>query len=145
MDSQRQNLREDLFPVAHIEKMVHTFYARVREDAELGPIFERRVEDWPVHLGRMVLFWRAVLRSEPTFTASMRGAPPVLHWQMEELRSHHFERWLVLFGSVADGVYTPEAASRVKAAAARIARVLSRHVEPDAPPGTPTPPAGSMR
>ena len=33
-----------------IHRLVHRFYARVRQDDTLGPIFEARVTDWDAHL-----------------------------------------------------------------------------------------------
>src|SRR3546814_3747930 len=45
---------------AMIEDLVHRFYARVREDALLGPVFEERVADWGSHLQRMCSFWSSV-------------------------------------------------------------------------------------
>lgn len=122
--------KRDRFAVEQIERMVHEFYGRVRTDPVLGPIFERRIQDWPHHLDRMVGFWRAVLRSEPTFTASERGAPPLLHRQIEELELAQFGRWLELFGDVVAGIFGPDEASEVNAAAQRIAVALSRHIEP---------------
>jgi hemoglobin len=134
-----EDTREELFPVRQIEQMVEEFYARVQKDPELGPIFDKRIDDWPVHLGRMVRFWRAVLRSEPGFTPSPRGAPPVLHRRIDELRRDHFQRWLGLFGEVVDEIYAPRARAYVKEAAARIAMALSRHLPPDAEPGAHSP------
>lgn len=128
MAESRGNSPDELFPVPQIERMVEQFYARIRQDEELGPIFAKRIDDWPTHLGRMVQFWRAVLRSEPTFRPSPRGGPPVLHRQIEELRAEHFQRWLGLFGEVVDEVYVPSARPYVKTAAARIAAALSRHL-----------------
>lgn len=116
------------FSTEHIERMVHTFYASVRADEELGPIFDRRIDDWPRHLDRMVAFWRAVLRSEPTFGVSERGSPPILHRRIGELELRHFDRWLDLFGRTVDQVYDPDEAAYVKRAAQRIARSLSAHL-----------------
>ena len=42
---------------AMIDRLVEAFYARVRDDALVGPIFAERVEDWAPHLARMKLFW----------------------------------------------------------------------------------------
>ena len=36
-----------------IRRQVHTFYARVREDAVLGPVFDDAVEDWDEHLSKL--------------------------------------------------------------------------------------------
>lgn len=135
--------RRELFSTENVEKMVHTFYGRVQDDEVLGPIFDRRIDDWPHHLGRMVRFWRSVLRAESMFAMSNRGSPPVLHRNIEELHHSHFDRWLGLFADVADEIYSAEASAEVKATSRRIARALSRHlpdgkafVEPDTLPET---------
>ncbi|HYD73995.1 MAG TPA: preprotein translocase subunit TatC, partial [Candidatus Binatia bacterium] len=36
-----------------IARLVHLFYGRVRADPDLGPIFNRAVEDWPEHLEKL--------------------------------------------------------------------------------------------
>ena len=41
---------------AMIERLVHGFYAKVRADAVLGPIFEARIRDWAPHLAQMCAF-----------------------------------------------------------------------------------------
>ena len=46
---------------AGLERLVHPFYARVREDAELGPIFNGAIADWPEHLARLTAFWSSVM------------------------------------------------------------------------------------
>lgn len=125
--------RRAQFSVPQIEQMVHTFYGRVRADEVLGPIFESRIEDWDVHLGRMVGFWRAVLRHEPTFSMSPRGGPPAMHQAIEELTLSHFGHWLQLFRDVVTDVFEPSDAEAVWRTAANIAGALSRHLEPDAP------------
>lgn len=37
-----------------IERRVHDFYARFRADDLLGPTFDARVQDWELHLWRML-------------------------------------------------------------------------------------------
>ena len=39
-----------------IDHIVEAFYAKIREDNLLGPIFAERVSDWPPHLARMKAF-----------------------------------------------------------------------------------------
>jgi hemoglobin len=129
-NSERLSDKRTRFSVEQIEKMVHQFYGRVRTEPILGPIFEERIGHWPDHLDRMVAFWRAVLRSESTFSMSERGAPPILHRQIEELELAHFDIWLALFAEVVDGIFEPDEATEVKAAARRIAVALSRHLGP---------------
>ncbi len=129
----RLSSNRDRFAVEQIERMVHEFYGRVRSEPVLGPIFDRRIDDWPHHLDRMVGFWRAVLRSEPTFTMSERGSPPILHRQIDGIEVAHFERWLALFGEVVDDTFAASDAADVKAAAQRIGVALSRHLAPGSP------------
>ena len=33
-----------------IERLVHAFYAKVRTDTVLAPVFEARIQDWEPHL-----------------------------------------------------------------------------------------------
>ena len=122
--------RQERFPITRIERMVREFYARAQEDELIGPVFERRIAAWPAHLDRMVLFWRAVLRGEQTFSASPRGAPPALHRAIAELDRSHYRRWLLLFAEVVDSVFDAAEAAEVKRVANRIAASLSSHLLP---------------
>ena len=74
--------------------LVHRFYARVRQDAELAPIFEHHIHDWDAHLANMVDFWSATLRG----TRRFRGAPMGKHMALPGLKPALFRRWLELFG-----------------------------------------------
>src|SRR3546814_15377676 len=53
-----------------IAELVDRFYASVREDAMLGPVFDARVDDWPKHLGQMNRFWQSILLSAGNFTGN---------------------------------------------------------------------------
>ena len=44
-----------------IEKLVHAFYARVRCDELIGPIFAARISEWDHHLQRLCQFWSSVV------------------------------------------------------------------------------------
>ena len=112
------------FTPERIERLISTFYARVREDPDLGPIFADRVSDWPRHLARMNAFWRSVLRAEPAYRAE-RGTPREIHLGIERATLEHYERWLELFEDVAREIFEPWAAEDVTARARRMAAVLS--------------------
>jgi hemoglobin len=43
-----------------IERLVHSFSAKVRGDALLAPVFEARIRDWDLHVQRMCAFWSSV-------------------------------------------------------------------------------------
>ena len=46
---------------ATIERLVRKFYADVRRDPILGPIFDDRISDWEPHLQRMCEFWSSLM------------------------------------------------------------------------------------
>ena len=78
---------------AFIDHLVESFYAKVRQDDLLGPIFARHIVDWPPHLARMKAFWRSVLHNSGEFS----GNPMQKHLAIPALEFEHFERWLHLF------------------------------------------------
>lgn len=78
---------------AFIERLVDHFYAAVRADAELGPIFDGRIADWPAHLSQMNRFWQSILLGAGNFT----GNPMMKHLAIPTIRERHFQRWLGLF------------------------------------------------
>lgn len=77
----------------YVSNMVEQFYASIRQDDLLGPIFAERVEDWPHHLARMKTFWRSVLFNSGEFS----GNPMLKHIAIPGLEERHFTRWLELF------------------------------------------------
>lgn len=76
-----------------VVSLVHSFYARIRQDEVLGPIFDARIVDWDHHLTKLVDFWSAILRR----TARFSGAPMPKHAALPGLSLELFERWLGLF------------------------------------------------
>lgn len=83
----------DLCTEEDVVRLVHAFYARVREDGRLGPVFEANVDDWPQHLAHLVDFWSAMLRGTRRFS----GAPVQRHNALPGLDAAMFDRWLMLF------------------------------------------------
>ncbi|MGN6691231.1 MAG: group III truncated hemoglobin [Sphingopyxis sp.] len=76
-----------------IAALVDRFYAAIRADSELGPIFDERVDDWPAHLAQMNRFWQSILLGAGNFT----GNPMVKHLAIPAIGQSHFQRWLRLF------------------------------------------------
>jgi hemoglobin len=91
---------------AMIRDLVHTFYARVREDALLGPIFNARIADWPAHLDKLCGFWSSVT----LMTGRYKGTPMKAHAELPDISRAHFERWLALFRAAAEDI-CPQAAA----------------------------------
>lgn len=105
---------------AVVHRLVHAFYARIREDAVLGPIFESRVaQRWPQHLATMVDFWSSV-----TLMSGRYGGKPHIAHQALDLTPAHFQRWLAIFEATAEDVCDPAAATFFMGRAHRIADSL---------------------
>lgn len=111
---------------ALIAEVVHAFYAEVRLEPVLGPIFERVIGGgWDEHLPRMCDFWSSVLLA----TGRFRGNPLLAHARIPEIEEALFERWLALFERTVDRQCTPAQAALFLDRARRIARSLSMGVE----------------
>ena len=76
-----------------IDSLIEVFYAKIRDDRLLGPIFAERITDWPPHLARMKAFWRSVLHNSGEFS----GNPMLKHLAIPGLELRHFSHWLDLF------------------------------------------------
>jgi hemoglobin len=110
----------DLCTEAEVHELVHSFYAKVRDDERLGPIFDAHVQDWDYHLGKMVDFWSSILRG----TARYRGTPMPKHVALPGLEPALFERWLGLFRETTDSIGNPAMRDRANLMAGRIAQSL---------------------
>jgi hemoglobin len=104
---------------AMIERLVHAFYARVRADAVLAPVFEARIHDWEPHLSQMCAFWSSVA----LMTGRYHGTPMAKHMPLP-VDAGHFDRWLELFEQAAHEICPPAAAAHFVASARRIAASL---------------------
>jgi hemoglobin len=102
-----------------IGQLVDAFYRRVRHDAEIGPIFNAVVDDWPHHLAVLKDFWSSVLLT----TGRYKGDPLMRHIPLG-LDPQHFERWLTLFAETARETLPAEAAAHVVERSRRIAGTL---------------------
>lgn len=104
-----------------IRNLVHGFYARIRTDEVLGPIFARVIgEDWDPHLAKMCDFWSSVMRMSGRY----KGNPMLAHMRLKMVRPEHFERWLTLFRESVDEICGPDLAGLFVSRAENIARSL---------------------
>lgn len=103
-----------------IHDLVHGFYAKIRVDPALGPIFNRQIADWDEHLAKMCDFWSSVV----LMTGRFKGQPMATHARLPDIRPTHFARWLHLFRQTAEEVCTPAAAALFIARSEMIAQSL---------------------
>jgi hemoglobin len=104
---------------AMIERLVRGFYARVREDALLGPVFDAHIQDWEPHFRRMFAFWSSVA----LMSGEYHGSPMARHLPLP-VDAEHFDRWLALFEETARELCPPAAAGHFIERAHRIAQSL---------------------
>lgn len=107
---------------AYIGLLVDTFYARVRADARLGPIFEKAIGDnWGPHLATMKNFWTSVALNAGRYS----GRPVPKHKALTQVRAEDFAIWLSLFRqTLMDTAPTPGSIPYFMERAERIARSL---------------------
>jgi hemoglobin len=105
---------------ALIETVVRAFYAEVRSDSMLGPVFNAAIPDWEPHLVRMCDFWSSVLLMSGRF----KGAPMAAHVRLPDLGPGHFAHWVELFRATVRRVCPEPAAELFIAKAEMIAESL---------------------
>jgi hemoglobin len=104
-----------------IRRLVHVFYGKVRQDAELGPIFDRVIgQDWDAHLEKMCAFWSSVMLTSGRY----KGSPMLAHMRLKMITQAHFARWLSLFRATATELFAPAIAQTFISRAENIARSL---------------------
>lgn len=118
-------VRKDISTLDDIRVMVDRFYASVRNDELLGPVFDGVIQDrWPKHLETMYRFWQTVLLDEHTYY----GSPFPPHAKLP-VTSQHFEHWLALFNETVDSLFAGTKAERAKWQGQRMAEMFQAKIE----------------
>lgn len=106
---------------AALPGLLDRFYARVRQDAALGPVFNDAVTDWDEHLERLTAFWSSVMLT----TGRYKGNPVMMHLKHAgRIEPAMFDRWLALWRQTTDELLPAEAAAAMQEKAGRIAESL---------------------
>lgn len=104
-----------------IRRLVDAFYAKVRIDPELSPVFARAIPgDWQPHLNTMYAFWSSVMLNSGRY----RGNPVAKHLAVEGITMELFERWLALFNETCGELFDDRLRDEFAAKVARIAESL---------------------
>jgi hemoglobin len=100
--------------------MLDAFYAKVRTDPLIGPIFNEVAQvNWEEHLPKIYDFWDNLLFGAQNY----RGRPFPPHIPLE-LKEEHFQRWLKLFFETVDETHEGLKAEEIKARAQNIGHVF---------------------
>ena len=106
---------------ASIKLMVDSFYAEVRNDEVLGPVFEHALHgQWDAHMPRMYAFWSTVLLGSGSFQGNVYGK----HMALSGVEPEHFRRWLGLFEETVNELFDGAIAEEFLLVARRIASSL---------------------
>lgn len=107
-----------------ITLLVNTFYATIRKDELLGPIFNSHIkkEQWPAHLEKLTDFWVTALLGIVCF----KGNPTMAHRKVDINLKHtiaqdNFEQWIRLWHKTIDSLFIGELANRAKMASENMA------------------------
>ena len=100
-------------------QVVDAFYAKVRRDPLLGPVFDGIIkDDWPAHIERICAFWLTATRIGSGYDG--RRFMPA-HLGHGAIRAEQLPRWLLLFRETAHEVCPPAAADVLVDIAERMA------------------------
>ncbi|WP_225421207.1 group III truncated hemoglobin [Sphingomonas parva] len=113
--------------------LVETFYAKVRQDPAIGPVFNAAIDDWPEHLEKLQAFWSSVTLG----TGRYKGRPMPAHIKhADSISAASFERWLALWAETSGELFEAGPAAALQDKAGRIAESLAMgmafHRDPDA-------------
>lgn len=102
-----------------LARLVARFYASVRADALIGPIFNDAIDDWPLHLDRLTAFWSSLMLTSGRY----KGAPMAAHLKHRaRMTPAMFDRWLALWRAATDAEMSPAIAKSMQVKAERIAQ-----------------------
>ncbi|HEX6979056.1 MAG TPA: group III truncated hemoglobin [Alphaproteobacteria bacterium] len=102
-----------------IAVLVDRFYAKVRRDPMIGPLFNATIEDWDAHLATLRAFWSSVMLTSGRYKGSTMAAHMKLPIQPE-----FFTRWLELWRETTNELFVPAVAEQFCLKANRIAESL---------------------
>jgi hemoglobin len=116
----------DIETEADIAFFLDRFYARIRQDPALGPIFNDVAQvDWPTHMPKIRAFWSSLLLGTNTY----QGQPMRPHFELAQktnIAPAHFEQWLALFRQTLRECFAGERANEALLRAQSIATVVKR-------------------
>lgn len=112
---------EILISEDQLQRLIPRFYARVRDDALIGPVFNSAIADWTHHLEKLVAFWSSVMLTSGRY----KGNPVAAHLKhLPTITPPMFDRWLTLWTEVTGEMLPAPAAAALQGKAARIAESL---------------------
>lgn len=117
-------MQHPVFTDNEIDRVVRAFYARVRTDSVLGPIFAQKIEDtdgaWDAHMQHISDFWASIFIQSGRFN----GNPMLKHTLLKGITPAHFQHWLNLFADTSQNCLSADKHKAMCEMAERIAKSL---------------------
>ncbi|AHF16941.1 group III truncated hemoglobin [Niabella soli] len=117
--------KKDITTIEDIRQLVDNFYAKVRVNELIGPIFDGVIKDrWPEHLEKMYRFWQTVLLETHTYFGS--PFPPHARLPIDQ---EHFTIWLRLWHETIDEFFSGDIADEAKWRSNKMAAMFLSKIE----------------
>ncbi len=104
-----------------IATLIDRFYAKVRADEQLGPIFNGAITDWTAHQRILRDFWSSIVLRSGRYRCNPMG----VHRELPPFPQAFFQRWLALWRETAHEVFEASIAQLFIGTAERVAQGLS--------------------
>jgi len=122
-------MKEDLKDRDDVYELVTAFYARIRADVYLGPIFNKHVKDWPAHFDHLTDFWEGTIFQKRIFN----GNPLREHKRVDKeegyvINEQYFGVWLNHWVQTIDSLFIGEKAEMAKFRARKIGTFFLVHL-----------------
>jgi hemoglobin len=115
----------DIESRTHLEELVKAFYQQALVDPQIGHLFDGL--DLEHHIPVIVDFWDSVVFRTATYRGGLMYKHLLLN-QNKPLEAAHFLRWLELFGTTTDALYSGPRADLVKGFAQSVARTMQERI-----------------
>lgn len=108
-----------------VKLLVHTFYAKIRTNEEMGPFFNTTIQDWDAHLEKLTDFWENNLFAVRKYF----GNPIEAHIKVDEkfhnkINPNIFGLWLNLWFETLDELFIGENVETLKRRARKMGTML---------------------
>jgi hemoglobin len=120
----------DIATRADCERLVRSFYGRALHDPMIGWIFTDVAKlDLEEHVPVITSFWETMLLGARSYNGGAFAPHAHLHHVSGGLRRPHFERWLLLWATTVDELFTGPRADEAKAHALRVGAAFHRRLQ----------------
>lgn len=108
-----------------VSLLVHSFYAKIRKDEEIGRFFNDVIKDWDEHLEKLTNFWEMNLFGVRNYM----GNPIEAHIEVDQnsggvITTNEFGIWLNHWFATIDELFEGENADTLKRRARKMSSML---------------------